>query len=83
MASINTSRSDLYTDAGVIKDAIHPLLDKISKETNVSVNVEITGQMPASGLQSENGARINIQGSPESVEYARIQALVLLDEMVR
>ncbi|KAI9284365.1 hypothetical protein BC943DRAFT_381309 [Umbelopsis sp. AD052] len=81
MASINTSRSDLYTDTGVIKDAIHPLLDKISKETNVSVNVEITGQMPASGLQSENGARINIQGSPESVEYARIQALVLLDEL--
>ncbi|KAH8549664.1 hypothetical protein BGW37DRAFT_459270 [Umbelopsis sp. PMI_123] len=81
MASINTSRSDLYTETGVIKDAIHPLLDKISKETNVSVNVEITGQIPASGLQSENGARINIQGSPESVEYARIQALVMLDEL--
>lgn len=82
MATVNTARSDLYTESGVIKDNIHPILDKISKDTNTSVNVEITGQMPASGLQSENGAQIIIQGSPEAIECARIQALIMLDELV-
>lgn len=82
MATVNTSRSDLYAESGAIKDAILPLLEKISKDTNTNLNVEITGQMPASGLQSENGAQIIIQGSPEAVEHARIKALIMLDELV-
>lgn len=81
MATVNTSRSDLYAESGAIKDAILPLLEKISKDTNTNLNVEITGQMPASGLQSENGAQIIIQGSPEAVEHARIKALIMLDEL--
>jgi hypothetical protein len=72
----------LYTELGAIKDNIHPLLDKISKETNTSLNVEIVGHELPSGLQSENGAHIIIQGSPEATEQARIQTMIMLDELV-
>lgn len=79
---MNTRRFDLYAESGAIKDNVHPLLDKISKDTNTSVNVEIVGHELPSGLQSENGAHIIIQGSPEATEQARIQTLIMLDELV-
>lgn len=81
VATVNTRRSDLYAESGAIKDNIHPLLDQISKDTNTTVNVEIVGHELPSGLQSENGAHIIIQGSPEATEQARIQTLITLDEL--